>query len=243
MSVDTRDNDPLVFLRHVVAAVNRIEPLDPHLLTALRAPTKSTWASTVERSLGAVASCDGPYLLVLDNVDLLVSHESRSLLSRLVDQIPEGSTAALGARAMPKLPISRLRSHGALEIVGVGMLALSCREAQLLLRTANTDITDAATAELVESCEGWPAALYLAALALRDGTSTTPARFAGTDRYIADYLRTAYVSRLRPRDLRFLRRTSVLDALSGPLCDAGPHSSSQLLAKGLRDSRPECLGR
>src|SRR2546430_12914869 len=82
MSVDTRDNDPLVFLRHVVAAVNRIQPLDPRLLTALRAPPKSTWASTVERSLGAVASCDGPYLLVLAHRDLPVTHELRGLPSR-----------------------------------------------------------------------------------------------------------------------------------------------------------------
>src|SRR5438132_5352858 len=68
MSVDTRDNDPFVFLRNVLAAVNRIQPLDPHLLRSLRASTKSTWASTVQRGLRAVASCDGPHLLVLDNV-------------------------------------------------------------------------------------------------------------------------------------------------------------------------------
>ncbi len=71
-------------------------------------------------------------------------------------------------------------------------------------------------------CEGWPAALYLAALSIRDGleAGVEPARLAGDDRYLADYFRSEYLAHLRPGPLRFLRRTSVLDRMSGPLCDA-----------------------
>jgi LuxR family maltose regulon positive regulatory protein len=76
--------------------------------------------------------------------------------------------------------------------------------------------------ELIRRCEGWPAALYLAALSLR----TNPADmvdlepFSGDDRYLADYLRTEYLAGLRPGPMRFLRRTAVLDQMCGSLCDA-----------------------
>src|SRR5213075_2409966 len=118
-----------------------------------------------------------------------------------------------------------LRAEGAMEEVGVAELALNGREAHLLVEAASPGATAAETAELVEICDGWPAALYLAALSLRDAApgSFASAHFTGDDRYLADYLHAEYLSRLRPRELRFLRRTAVLDALSEPLCNAVLH--------------------
>jgi LuxR family maltose regulon positive regulatory protein len=222
VSVDDRDNDPVRLLRHVVTAVDRIEPLDRRLFTVLRAPTRSTWYATADRAVRTVASCIRPYVLVLDNVDLLRSRESRRLLAALVDQIPRGSTIALAGRVMPKLRVAALRERGDLAEIGVAELALNNREARLLLQAADADLTDAETDELVERSEGWPAGLYLGALSFRDATvgSAPPVHFGGDDRYLADYLATEYVSHLRQPELRFLRRTSILGALSGPLCDA-----------------------
>jgi LuxR family maltose regulon positive regulatory protein len=222
VSIDARDSEPVVFLRHVAAAVTRVEALDPRVFASLRRPTEAAWDAIARRCLRAVASCSEPYLLVLDNVDLLRSSESRRLLSAVLEQVGEGSTIALAARVMPKLRIAGLRAGGALEEIGVDELAFSSREAQLLLQAAYPEIGEGETAELVERCEGWPAALYLGALSLRDRTpaSVPRGRFGGSDRFLADYLRTEYVSHLHPRDLRFLRRTSVLGAMSGPLCDS-----------------------
>ena len=222
VSVDTRDNDPVVFLRHVAAAMTRIDPLDPRVFASLHAPTEATWAPVADRCLSAVTACGRPYLLVLDNVDLLRSNESRRLVSALLARVPEGSTVALAARVMPKLRVAALRAGGELDELGIDDLAFSSREARLLLQTAYPDVTADEIAELVERCEGWPAALYLGALSLRDQSpASLPSRhFAGSDRFLADYLRTEYVSELAPRDLRFLRRSSILGALSGPLCDS-----------------------
>ena len=169
-----------------------------------------------------MAACGRPFLLVLDNVDLLRSNESRRLVSALLARVPEGSSVALAARVMPKLRVAVLRAGGDLEELGVDDLAFSGREARLLLQTAYPDIAEDEIAGLVERCEGWPAALYLGALSLRDPSpASLPSRhFAGSDRFLADYLRTEYVSELAPRDLRFLRRSSILGAMSGPLCDA-----------------------
>jgi LuxR family maltose regulon positive regulatory protein len=92
----------------------------------------------------------------------------------------------------------------------------------MLLSSAGARLDDARTEELVEHCEGWAAALYLAALSIRDGRQAgfESVRLGGDDRYLADYFRAEYLLHLRPGPLRFLRRTAVLDRLSGALCDA-----------------------
>jgi len=222
ISIDARDNDPLVFLRHVVTALGRVGPQDPQLIASLDAPTKAAWHGVVERCLAATASTDRPYLLVLDNADLIHTQEARRVLSALVARIPPGSTVAIGARVRPKLRSAPLRALGALDDIGVDELALNSREAHLLIQATNPELGASETADLVKICDGWPAALYLASLSLRDGTAASlrPTQFGGSDRYLADYLRAQCLAGLRPRELRFLRRTAVLGALSAPLCDA-----------------------
>ena len=47
-----------------------------------------------------------------------------------------------------------------------------------------------------------------------------PNRFGGEDRLVADYLRDEILGGLSAEQLEFVLRTSVLDTLTGPLCDA-----------------------
>jgi LuxR family transcriptional regulator, maltose regulon positive regulatory protein len=221
VSIDSRDNDPLVLVKHVVAAVDRIQPLDPRVLASLSVVRKQTWMTLAGRAARSVASCGRPFLLVLDNADLLHASEARRLLSMLIAAVPQGSTVAIAARTTPKVPAAALRARGRVLELGAAELALSSREAQLLLQRANADLTAEETADLIALCEGWPAALYLASLSLRDlDRGPGPNRFAGSDRYLADYMRTEYLSLLPPRDLRFLRRAAILEELTAPLCDA-----------------------
>jgi LuxR family transcriptional regulator, maltose regulon positive regulatory protein len=221
VSIDSRDNDPLVLVKHIVAAVDRIDPVDRRLLASLCVTRKQTWASLATRVARCLASCRSSFLLVLDNADLLHASEARRVLSMLIASVPDGSTVAMAARTPPKLPAAALRARGSVQEIGLEELALSNREAQLLLQRANEDLSDGETAELIALCEGWPAALYLASLALHDrARGTAPDRLGGSDRYLADYIRTEYLSLLPARDLRFLRRTAILEELTGPLCDA-----------------------
>ena len=75
---------------------------------------------------------------------------------------------------------------------------------------------------LVRRTEGWPVALYLAGLALREerDLGKAIAKFEGDDRIIVDYIREEFLGPVSRRRLEFLRRVSVLDRLSGSLCDA-----------------------
>jgi LuxR family maltose regulon positive regulatory protein len=225
ISVDERDNDPIVLLRHVALALHRIEPLAAHVLDTLAAPGSSIWATAVPRLGSALAAFGEPIVLVLDDTHLLRSREGLDAVWTLVRHAPEDSLLVLAGRAVPKLPVAALRGRGQLSEIGVDRLALSTNEAQLLLRATSADLSLAAVGELVERCEGWPAALYLAALALREEHDRNPdperaLQFSGDSKHMADYLRTEYLAKLRPGALRFLRRTSVLDRMCGSLCDA-----------------------
>jgi LuxR family transcriptional regulator, maltose regulon positive regulatory protein len=221
VTLDDRDNDPVVLLRHIAAALSHDKPIGQRVVDALNAPGPSIWSAAVPR-LAAELSARSPIVLVLDDFNLLRSRAALETVSALIDDEAEGSMFVASTRVTPKLPLAPLRASGRLLELGAEELALSKREAQLLLRATGVALSDARLDELIEQCEGWAAALYLAALSIRDGEQTGRGRmrFGGDDRYLADYFHSEYLSRLRPGPLRFLRRTSVLDRMCGPLCDA-----------------------
>jgi LuxR family transcriptional regulator, maltose regulon positive regulatory protein len=221
VSVDDRDNEPVVLLRHVAAALAREESLPQPLVEALRAPKSNVWTAAVPR-LAAELAARAPLVLVLDDVNLLHTRAALEAVEALIGDEVEGSLVVLSGRVAPRLALAPLRARGRLLELGGEDLALTPREARMLLGATGVRLEEERVDELVEQCEGWAAALYLAALSVRDGRQAgrEPAPLRGDDRYLADYFRAEYLSHLRPGPLRFLRRTSVLEHLNGPLCDA-----------------------
>jgi LuxR family transcriptional regulator, maltose regulon positive regulatory protein len=207
VSIDERDNDPLVLLEHVAAALDRIEPLGPHVTEVFERADRPVWEAVVPRLSAALSSRESPFVIVLDGVDALTATDSLEAIGILIDNVPPGSMVALAGRSFPGMPIAPLRVAGPLLEIGPYELALSRREAEILLRTAGVELDERELAELLQRTEGWAAGLRLAAL-------------GDTDLHVADYLRSEYLSRLEPRVLRFLRRTSVLERMCAPLCNA-----------------------
>jgi LuxR family maltose regulon positive regulatory protein len=224
VAIDERDNDPAVLLRHISGALDRIEPIAPSVLGALRPNGKSVTSKALPLLAEAMASRESPFVLVLDGADLL-ARDSASAVASLIEQVPPGSMIALSGRVLPRLPVAALRAGVPLLEIGPYELALSRREAEILLRAARVELSDPEINELLERTEGWAAGLHLAALAFRasrpnKGNRLKARAIRGDDRYFADYFRSEYLSQLPPDRLAFLRRTSVLETMSGPLCDA-----------------------
>jgi LuxR family transcriptional regulator, maltose regulon positive regulatory protein len=222
LSIDRQDNDPAVLLTYLAVGLDRVEPIDPTVLGTL-ASRGASIIQTVLPLLGAALSSKAlPVVVVLDDVHLLSDQEGLDALAVLVDHLPPGSQLALISRDEPPLPVARWRAEGRLAELGPGDLAMNPLEAGMLLAAARVELPDPEVAELTRRTEGWPAALYLAALSLKTQHSRNGAgvRLSGQDRFLVDYLQSALMSRLSPTEVRFLTRTAVLDRLSGPLCDA-----------------------
>jgi LuxR family maltose regulon positive regulatory protein len=218
--VSLDDDDPTLLLRYVATALARAQAIDSSVLDALLRARRSARAAT-RLLASALFSVGQPVALVLDDVQRLRSQECVDALSALVDHVPHGSTLVLSGRKAPALPLARLRAEGRVLELGVDELALTRREVLLLLRNAGVEPPEGDVSGIVDRTEGWAAGVYFAALALQDaGAEHGSEEFAGDDRFVADYLRSEYLSCLRRTEVRFLTRTSVLDRMSGPLCDA-----------------------
>ena len=222
VALDGRDDDGIVFLRYIAAAIHRVEPLAPAVFDALGGPGASIWSMAVPRVGSALATLQRPLVLVLDDLHAVRNRSCLDVLAALHEYVPPGSQIAVASREEPALPLARWRTRGFLHEVGVADLRLDEREAGVLLHGAGVELDPAGVADLTGRTEGWPAGLYLAALSLQAG-SPGPARaetFTGEDRFVSEYFRYELLSRLPEAEARFLLHTSVLDSMCGGLCDA-----------------------
>jgi LuxR family transcriptional regulator, maltose regulon positive regulatory protein len=234
LSIDRQDNDPAVLLTYMAVGLDRVEPIDPAVFAAL-ASRGASITQTVLPLLGATLSSKAlPVVVVLDDVQLLSDQEGLDAVAVLVDHLPPGSQLAVISRDELPLPVARWRAEGRLAELGPDDLAMDPLEAGRLLAAARVELPDGEVAELTRRTEGWPVALYLAALSIKAQQPGNGAGngLSGRDRFLVDYLQSVLLSRLSPAEVQFLTRTSVLDRLSGPLCDAvlGTSGSAAVLA-------------
>jgi LuxR family maltose regulon positive regulatory protein len=222
LSVDEGDNDPKLLLSYVAEALDAIEPIDERVFGALASRGSSVPGSVVPRLGSAFASMTSPVVLILDDVHVLHDRECRAALSVLADHVPGGSRLVLAGRARPPLRLARLRAESKIAEFGPDDLSLTHADASALLRGAGVALGEDEVAELHQRTEGWPAGLYLAALYLREGGSFADAAvsFGGDDRLVSEYMESEFLARISRRQRVFLTRTSVLERMCGPLCDA-----------------------
>jgi LuxR family maltose regulon positive regulatory protein len=231
VSVDDRDNDPVVLLTYVAVALDRVEAIDPRVFRALA--SSGAGFEVPRRLVSAMARMRHRVSLVIDNFEVVDNPQCLDAVAALALGLPVGSQLALGSRDALPLPAGRLRAQGGIVEVGIDDLAMDSVEAGLLLRAASVELGGAELDEVVRRTEGWPVGLYLAALAVNAGGSPASAGGAvtGDDRYVGDYLRSEVLDRVSPEEASFLTHTSILDRMCGPLCDAvvGVAGSAALL--------------
>jgi LuxR family maltose regulon positive regulatory protein len=236
LSLDDTDNDPARFFSYVVAALRRMAPeLGSRALAALRSPGADLIESVLPEFLNDLAGLDHDVALVIEDYHVITSPDVHRALAYIVERSPRTVRLILSTRQDPPLPLGRLRARGDLLELRAADLRFSDEEAQGFLRDGlRIEVSAADLARLQARTEGWPAALYLAALSLQGRANATQRieRFSGDDRYVVDYLTTEVLARQTAELRRFLLRTSILARFSGPLCDtvAGREGSSALLA-------------
>jgi LuxR family maltose regulon positive regulatory protein len=220
--VEEADNDPKVLLSRIAQVLDAVEPIDRRVFDALTSPGSSIAGLVVPRLGAALLSRTSPVALVLDDVHVLRNSECRAALSMLADHVPRGSRLVLSGQVEPPLRIARLRAEGRVLEIGPSDLSLTREEASSLLRDAGLVLEEQEVAELHRRTEGWPVGLYLAALYIREGApfGRVAASFGGDDLFVSEYVESEFLSRISQQERAFLTRTSVLERICGPLCDA-----------------------
>jgi LuxR family maltose regulon positive regulatory protein len=221
LSVDEQDNDPQTLLTYAAAALDAVEPIDQDALGISQLGTTMVAANVVPRLTEAMARMKEPVSLVIDQVDALQNRECLDAVAELAVHMPRGSQLAMATRADPPLPLARLRNGRDVVELGIDDLAMDDTDARALLLAAGVAFPDDAADALIKRAEGWPAGLYIGALALNaGGRRDVGMPFSGDDRLMAEYLQAELLSRLGDDEVEFLTRTALLDRMTGSLCDA-----------------------
>ena len=220
VSCDDGDNDPVVLLSALAVALDRIEPIDPTIFSAL--VSSGGDITVVPRFVSAIAAMHRPVTLVLDHAEAVTNKQCLNTIAEFALRLPPGWQLAMASRAGVPLPVARLRAQGRIVEISAEDLAMGTEEASSLLEGAGAELGEASIHELLQRTEGWPAGLYIAALAIKVGTrrSEVGFTFTGDDIFMGDYLRSELLDRVSGAVASFLTRTSVLDRMCGSLCDA-----------------------
>lgn len=224
VSLDRSASDPMSFWAHVVRALQKVRPgVGARALSLLQLLQPPAIESVLTTLINEIDEIDFDFSLVLDDYHSVEDESVHDAVAFLLDHLPPRMHLVVVTRSDPPLPLARLRARRELTELRAADLRFTAAEAsEFLNQVMDLQLSPADVAALESRTEGWIAGLQLAALSMqgRDDVHGFIAAFSGDHRHIADYL-VEEVLRSQPEHVRsFLLKTSILDRLSGPLCDA-----------------------
>jgi LuxR family maltose regulon positive regulatory protein len=224
LGLDAGDSDPTVFLRYLVAALQAQAPeVGATMLTLLQSPQPPPLETLLTILVNDLAGLPHDCILVLDDYHVLEAPLIHQAVSFLIEHMPTELHLIIATREDPPLPLARLRARRQVTELRSDQLRFTAEEVAAFLNEAmGLPLSAADIAALEARTEGWIAGLQLAALAMQERADRAGfiTAFAGSNRYIVDYLVDEVIAR-QPSDIQtFLLRTSILERMCGPLCDA-----------------------
>jgi LuxR family maltose regulon positive regulatory protein len=224
LSLDEGDSDPSRFLTYLIAALQTVAPgIGEGVLTVLQSPQPPPPESMLTALLNDITTIQTDFVVVLDDYHVLDAKPVDDALAFLVEHLPPQLHLVIATREDPALPLARLRARGQLTELRAADLRFTPSEAAgFLHEVMNLDLSTEEVAALDARTEGWIAGLQLAALSLQGRADVAGfiESFAGSHHFVLDYLLEEVLQRQSEPVQTFLLRTSVLDRLCGPLCDA-----------------------
>jgi len=251
LSLDESDNEPTRFLSYFIAALQTIDAnIASGALGALQSPQPPPTEAILTTLINEIAALpDNPstgsrqsFILVLDDYHIIDSPPVDNALTFLIEHLPPQMHLVITTRDDPNLPLARLRARGQLtELRAADLRFTSAEAAEFLNQVMGLNLSAENIAALERRTEGWIAGLQLAAISMQgheDATGLIKA-FTGSHRFVLDYLIEEVLNQQSENIQAFLLRTSILDRLCGPLCDAvllAPSGSGQETLKYLEQA-------
>jgi len=228
LTLDEGDNDPVVLWSYVVEALRQVCPAvslppAPHPAAPQRAEA-AAFTDVVLPRLVSELNDSGDVVLVLDDFHRL-SGAALDSMAAFIERAPSSLQLVVSTRVEPVLPLASLRAHGELIELRAGDLRFTPGETDEFLNGClGLGLGRQDVEALLNRTEGWPAGLYLAALAMRREPADHHdfvTRFATSlNRYVTDFLMAEVLEAHDPAMQALMLHSSVLGRLCGPLCDA-----------------------
>src|SRR5215203_1513208 len=224
VSLEEADNDPSRFLSYLVTTLQTIEAgIGNAVLASLRSPQPPTVESVLTALINDIVALPGEFVLVLDDYHVIETRLIHDVITFLLEHMPPQMHLVIASRNDPPLPLARLRARGQMTELRAADLRFTPEEAGAFLTDMMAlDLSTSDVKALERRTEGWIAGLQLAALSMRgrEDISGFIEAFTGSNRYVLDYLVEEVLARQPEPVTSFLLKTSILDRLSGDLCDA-----------------------
>ncbi|RYG14663.1 MAG: helix-turn-helix transcriptional regulator [Burkholderiales bacterium] len=220
LTLDRADNDLIRFMRYLAEMLRTIDPV---LQSAAEPEEARQGEGLILELVNKLGAFSGRFALFLDDFELIESSIVHGVVQQIVDYLPAHGQLVIGCRTVPDLGVGRLRVRGRLVEIDAAQLRFDASETTSFLRRQDGfSLRDCDILRLQQRTEGWPAALGLVALALRQRPDPQAFvdSFDGSNAAIAEYLMDDVLARQDEAMRGFLLATSVLHALSAPLCDA-----------------------
>lgn len=231
LSLDEGDNDPACFLTYFVASLQTMQTnIGEGVLGLLQSPQSLPIESLLIPLLNEISAIPNPFILVLDDYHVIKASMIDQAISLLIERMPPQMHLVIASREDPHLPIARLRARDLLNEVGVKDLRFTFSEsAEFLNQVMSLNLTQEEISLLESLTEGWVAGLQLAGLSMLGHTDKASfiRSFSGSHRYILDFLLEEVLQQQSTTIQMFLLRTSILDRMYGPLCDAVLNSGTE----------------
>ncbi len=234
LSLDEGDDDPARFLTYLIAALQTVEPnVGKGMLGLLQSPQPPPSESILTALLNEITAIPDQVVLVLDDYHAVDAKPVDNALTFLLEHLPPQMHLVMATREDPHLPLARLRARGQLtELRAADLRFTPAEAAQFLNEMMSLNLSADNIAALETRTEGWIAGLQLAALSMRgqQDVSGFINSFTGSHHFVLDYLLEEVLHQQSVIVQAFLLRTSILDRLCGPLCDAvlvDPSASGQ----------------
>lgn len=224
LSLDDADSDPARFLAYMLSAIQTVTPnIGEGLFALLHSPQPPPTESILTVLLNEIAALPDEIVLVLDDYHAIDAKPVDDALTFLIEHLPPQLHLVITSREDPQLPLARLRARGQLtELRAADLRFTPLEAAEFLNPVMGLNLSAAAIAALEDRTEGWIAGLQLAAISMQGHQDTTSfiQSFTGSHRFVMDYLVDEVLHQQPVRVQAFLLRTSILERLCGPLCDA-----------------------
>ncbi|MFO7681014.1 MAG: LuxR C-terminal-related transcriptional regulator [Chloroflexota bacterium] len=224
LSLDEADNDPVRFLRYIIAALQSALPEIGHTAASLLEPgDTAVLEEALTDHINEISTAACPTILPLDDYHLIHHAGIEAMLTFLFDHQPHNLHLIIASRSDPVLPLARLRVRGQLLELRARDLRFNGEEtAVFFTQTMGLTLRPDWIAALEQRTEGWIAGLQLAALSMqgRADAQTFIQNFTGSQHFVLEYLVEEVLQR-QPESLQhFLLQTSILQRLCAPLGDA-----------------------